>query len=224
MSGWVGFAGTARYVQIISSDPGGLREAGCGMDAALKYEVDRDVGCSRRDRESMDFTSRLTEKLEELIKKKAREKPPEPQPQMSGPRLFYTEEVIDHFTNPRNVGEMSEEEADGYALIGDPSCGDQMKLWIKVEEGRIADIKFKSYGCPGAIATSSMATHLAHGKSLKEALDLNDDIVVEALGGIPENKKHCSLLGINALHAAVEDFSQKWQAKNASTETSAEIQ
>lgn len=173
----------------------------------------------------MDFTSKLTAKLEELIKKEARKKePPEPQSQMSGPRLFYTEEVIDHFTNPRNVGEMSREEADGYALIGDPSCGDQMKLWIKVEEGRIADIKFKSYGCPGAIATSSMATHLAHGKSLKEALDLNDDVVVEALGGIPENKKHCSLLGINALHAAVENFRQKSEAESSSTEESTEIQ
>lgn len=158
----------------------------------------------------MNWTDRLTEKLEKLIKKKAREEnPPEPQPQMSGPRLFYTEEVIDHFTNPRNVGEMSQEEADGCALIGDPSCGDQMKLWIKVEGDRIADIKFKSFGCPGAISTSSMATDLARGKSLEEVLDLNDDVVIEALGGLPENKKHCSLLGINALHAAIEDFRRK---------------
>ena len=81
-----------------------------------------------------------------------------------------------------------------------------MKLWIRVEENRIADIKFKSFGCPGAIATSSMVTHLARGRDLKQAMALTDDDVIEALGGIPENKKHCSLLGINALHAAITDY------------------
>ena len=82
-----------------------------------------------------------------------------------GPVLFYNELVIEHFTNPCNVGEMSPKEADGFALVGDPACGDEMKLWIKVESGRIVDIKFKSFGCPGAIATSSMATRLALGRT-----------------------------------------------------------
>jgi len=129
-----------------------------------------------------------------------------------GPILFYNELVIEHFTNPRNVGEMPG--ADGYALVGDPSCGDQMKLWIKVEEGRISDIKFKSYGCPGAIATSSMATVLAQGKTLAEAKKLTDDDVVLALGGIPENKRHCSLMGINALLSAIQDYEKKHTRHN----------
>jgi len=124
-----------------------------------------------------------------------------------GPVLFYNETVIDHFTNPRNVGEMAD--ADGYALIGDPSCGDQMKLWIKVEQGILVDIKFKSFGCPGAIATSSMATVLAKGKSISEAKKLTDDDVIRALGGIPENKAHCSLMGVGALHAAIRDYEQR---------------
>lgn len=157
----------------------------------------------------MDWTARLTDKLDELLGKKAKEAAAEPSPQMSGPVLHYTDQVIDHFSNPRNVGEMVDEEADGYALIGDPSCGDQMKLWIKVERGRIARICFKSYGCPGAIATSSMATELATGKRLEEALRLSDDDVVDALGGIPENKRHCSLLGIRALRAAIANYLRK---------------
>lgn len=129
----------------------------------------------------------------------------EEEPQVhSGPVLFYTERVIDHFANPRNVGEM--EDADGYALIGDPSCGDQMKLWIKVKDGRISDIKFKSFGCPGAIATSSMTTVLAAGKTIDEAKQITDDDVILALGGIPENKRHCSLLGINALLTAIWNY------------------
>jgi len=124
-----------------------------------------------------------------------------------GPLLFYNELVIDHFTHPRNVGEL--EDADGYALIGDPSCGDQMKLWIKVREGEIADIKFKSFGCPGAIATSSMCTVMAAGKTVAEAKLLTDDDVIAALEGIPEHKQHCSLLGVNALQEAIRDFERK---------------
>jgi len=127
--------------------------------------------------------------------------------QQNGPLLFYNDTVIEHFTNPRNVGEM--ENADGYALIGDPSCGDQMKLWIKVDSGYIVDVKFKSFGCPGAIATSSMATVLAMGMSVADAKLLTDDDVINALGGIPENKKHCSLMGVNALMTAIKDYEQK---------------
>jgi nitrogen fixation NifU-like protein len=123
------------------------------------------------------------------------------------PVIFYNETVIDHFTNPRNVGEM--EQADGYALVGDPSCGDQMKLWIKVAADYIVDIKFKSFGCPGAIATSSMATTLAMGLHIEDAKQLTDDDVVRALGGIPSNKEHCSLMGVGALQAAIQDYEQR---------------
>jgi len=149
---------------------------------------------------------------EVLQKDMKNEAPRAPSPEISGPVLYYTEAVIDHFNNPRNIGEMDEKEADGYALSGDPLCGDQMKLWIRVESNRIADIKFKSFGCPGAIATSSMVTHLARERALEEALALTDDDVIEALGGIPENKKHCSLLGINALHSAIADYRQRSKA------------
>jgi nitrogen fixation NifU-like protein len=121
--------------------------------------------------------------------------------------IFYNETVIDHFTNPRNVGEI--DDADGFALVGDPSCGDQMKLWIKVAAGHIVDIKFKSFGCPGAIGTSSMTTQLAMGLHLDDAKQLTDDDVVRALGGIPANKQHCSLMGINALLAAIKDYEQR---------------
>ena len=125
----------------------------------------------------------------------------------AGPILFYNEIVIEHFTNPRNVGEL--EDPDGEAVVGDPACGDQMKLHIKVDNNIIVDIKFKSYGCPGAIATSSMVTELAKGKSTDEALMITDDDVVLSVGGIPERKKHCSLLGITALHEAINDYLRK---------------
>ena len=144
----------------------------------------------------------------DLYKKKDEEEPELPE----GPVLFYNELVIDHFSNPRNVGEMPD--ADGYALVGDPSCGDQMKLWITVNEGRISDIKFKSFGCPGAIATSSMATVMTLGKTLAEAKLLTDDDVILALGGIPENKRHCSLMGVNALLAAIYDYEKKQEPRN----------
>lgn len=128
------------------------------------------------------------------------------QPEYTGPVLFYNDDVIEHFMNPRNVGELSESETDGYGLVGDPSCGDQMKLWISVRSGCIDKIAFKSFGCPGAIATSSMLTVLAKDRSVEEAKQITDDDVVEALGGIPERKKHCSLLGVLALQAAIKDW------------------
>ncbi len=136
---------------------------------------------------------------------------PMEQPEYSGPILFYNETVIDHFMNPRNAGELPESETDGFGLVGDPSCGDQMKLWISVRSGRIENIAFKSFGCPGAIATSSMLTDLAKGKSIEEARRITDDDVIEALGGIPERKKHCSLLGVLALQAAIKD----WESRKA---------
>ncbi len=137
---------------------------------------------------------------------------PKEQPEYSGPVLFYNESVIDHFVNPRNVGELPEEETDGYGLVGDPACGDQMKLWISVRSGRIDRIGFKSYGCPGAIATSSMLTQLAKDKTLEDARRITDDDVIEALGGIPERKKHCSLLGVLALQAAIKDWENRQSA------------
>ncbi len=131
----------------------------------------------------------------------------------SGPVLFYNEAVIDHFTNPRNVGEISPAETNGFGLVGDPSCGDQMKLWVVVRAGRITRIAFKSFGCPGAIATSSMLTDLAKGKTIEEARLITDDDIVEALGGIPENKRHCSLLGVRALQAAIKDWECRGRRK-----------
>ena len=134
-------------------------------------------------------------------------------PQHTGPLIFYNDLVIDHFTNPRNVGEI--ENPDGEAVIGDPACGDQMKVEIKVENNTIVDIRFKSYGCPGAIATSSMMTQLAKGKTLDEARVLTDDDVVIALGGVPERKRHCSLMGVTGLLEAINDYIKK---KTAHTE------
>jgi len=143
-------------------------------------------------------------------------KPQEHNREHTGPLLFYTELVIDHFTNPRNVGEL--ENPDGEVVVGDPSCGDQMKVSIKICDNRIVDIKFKSYGCPGAIATSSMMTELAKGKTIEEALKLTDDDVVIALGGIPERKKHCSLMGVGGLRGAIEDCFRKGIIKPGKTD------
>jgi nitrogen fixation NifU-like protein len=127
----------------------------------------------------------------------------------SGTGSYYNRMVMEHFTNPRNIGEMTEGETDGFALLGDPSCGDQLKLWIKVQDNKIMDIKFKCFGCPGAIATSSMLTVLAKGKTIEQAKKLTDNDVIRALGGIPEVKKHCSLMGVNALHHAISDYESK---------------
>jgi len=124
---------------------------------------------------------------------------------------MYTEKVMDHFTNPRNVGEI--ENADGVGLVGNPVCGDVMKLFIKVEDGRIVDAKFKTFGCGAAIATSSMVTEMVKGKTLEEALTISNKAVAEALDGLPPNKMHCSNLAADALHKAVEDYHSKLKAK-----------
>ncbi len=128
-----------------------------------------------------------------------------------GPVLFYNELVADHSTNPRNVGRITD--ADGFADIGDPSCGDSMQLWIKVDDGRIADIKFLSSGCAGAVATSSMTTVLARGKTIEEAKRITDADVICALEGIPGRDGACILSGINALLAAIRDYEQKNAAR-----------
>jgi nitrogen fixation NifU-like protein len=124
---------------------------------------------------------------------------------------MYTEKVMDHFTNPRNVGEI--ENADGVGLVGNPVCGDVMKLFIKVKDGRIEDVKFKTFGCGAAIATSSMVTEMVKGKTLEEALTISNKAVAEALDGLPPNKMHCSNLAADALHKAIEDYENKGKTK-----------
>ena len=117
---------------------------------------------------------------------------------------MYSEKVMDHFMNPRNVGEI--EDASGVGTVGNAKCGDIMKMYLKVENGVIVDVKFKTFGCGAAIATSSMATEMVKGKTLEEALKLTNKAVAEALDGLPPVKMHCSLLAEEAIHAAVEDY------------------
>ena len=117
---------------------------------------------------------------------------------------MYSEKVMDHFSNPRNVGEIPD--ANGVGTVGTAKCGDIMKMYLKVENGVIVDVKFKTFGCGAAIATSSMATEMVKGKTLEEALKLTNKAVAEALDGLPPVKMHCSLLAEEAIHAAVEDY------------------
>jgi nitrogen fixation protein NifU and related proteins len=121
--------------------------------------------------------------------------------------LPYSEKVMDHFMNPRNMGEI--ENADGEGTVGNPSCGDVMRLYIKVENNIIVDAKFKTFGCGAAIATSSMTTEIVIGKTIEEALELSNKAVAEALGGLPPVKMHCSVLAEEALRAAIDDYKRK---------------
>jgi len=116
----------------------------------------------------------------------------------------YSDEVMDHFFNPRNVGEI--EDADGVGEVGNPTCGDIMVLYIKVEDDIITDAKFKTFGCGAAIASSSMATELIKGKPVSEAVELSKEAITEALGGLPGPKVHCSILAVEALKKAVADY------------------
>ena len=120
---------------------------------------------------------------------------------------MYSEKVMDHFSNPRNVGEIPD--ASGTGTVGNAKCGDIMRIYLKVEDGVIVDVKFKTFGCGAAIATSSMATEMVKGKTLEEALQVTNKAVAEALDGLPPVKMHCSLLAEEALHAAIEDYKQK---------------
>jgi len=120
---------------------------------------------------------------------------------------MYTEKVMEHFKNPRNVGEISD--ADGVGTVGNPVCGDLMTIYIKVKDNRLTDIKFKTFGCGSAIATSSMITELAKGKTLEEAMRITRANVADSLGGLPPVKMHCSNLAADALHAAIEDYYKK---------------
>ena len=125
--------------------------------------------------------------------------------------MAYSENVMDHFMNPRNVGVMPD--ADGVGEVGNAKCGDIMKMYIRVEDGRIADVKFKTFGCGAAVATSSMATELVKGKTIQEALEVTNKAVMEALDGLPPVKVHCSLLAEEAIHAALWDYAEKHHIK-----------
>ena len=117
---------------------------------------------------------------------------------------LYSEKVMDHFRNPRNMGKL--DDADGIGEVGNAKCGDIMRMYIKVDDGIITDVKFNTFGCGSAIATSSMATELIKGKTVQEALELSNKAVVEALDGLPVHKLHCSVLAEQAVRAAVKDY------------------
>ena len=120
---------------------------------------------------------------------------------------LYSEKVMDHFQNPRNVGKL--DDADGIGEVGNAKCGDIMKIYIKVRDGKIADVKFNTFGCGSAIASSSMATEMIKGKPLSEALTLTNKAVAEALDGLPAHKMHCSVLAEEAIRAAIKDYYDK---------------
>jgi nitrogen fixation NifU-like protein len=123
---------------------------------------------------------------------------------------IYSEKVMDHFTNPRNVGEI--ENADGIGEVGNPVCGDMMTFYIKVKDNRLEDVKYKTFGCGAAIAVSSIVSELAKGKTLEEAMKITPRSVADELQGLPQNKFHCSNLGSEALHKAIEDYRSKQKA------------
>ena len=123
--------------------------------------------------------------------------------------MEYTEQVMDHFRNPRNMGEM--EDASGVGTVGNAKCGDIMRFYIKVENDVIVDVKFKTFGCGAAIATSSKATELIKGKTIDEALKVTNKAVMEALGGLPPVKVHCSVLAEEALQAAIQDYKDRME-------------
>ncbi|KUO72737.1 MAG: iron-sulfur cluster assembly scaffold protein [Clostridia bacterium BRH_c25] len=126
---------------------------------------------------------------------------------LKGEILMYSEKVMDHFSSPRNVGEISN--ADGVGEVGNARCGDIMKIYLQIEDNIIKDVKFKTFGCGAAIATSSIATEMIKGKTLEEALQLTNKAVVEALDGLPPAKIHCSVLAEEAVKAAIEDYMKK---------------
>jgi len=130
---------------------------------------------------------------------------------------MYSEKVMDHFANPRNVGQI--EDASGVGTEGNPVCGDLMTIYIKVEDDIITDIKFKTFGCGAAIATSSMITEMAMGKTIDEALKISRNDVADELEGLPPVKMHCSNLAADALRAAIEDYKKKKEGKGSEAES-----
>ncbi|MDO5397298.1 MAG: Fe-S cluster assembly scaffold protein NifU [bacterium] len=126
--------------------------------------------------------------------------------------MAYSEKVMDHFMNPRNVGEI--ENANAVGQVGNAKCGDIMKMYMDIEDGVIKDVKFKTFGCGAAIATSSMATEMVKGKTVEEALKLTNKAVMEALDGLPPEKIHCSVLAEEAIHSALEDYNSRQSEEN----------
>jgi nitrogen fixation NifU-like protein len=124
----------------------------------------------------------------------------------------YSDEVMDHFKNPRNVGEIPD--ADGIGEVGNPVCGDMMTFYIKVKDNKLADVKFKTFGCGAAIAVSSMTSEIAKGKTIDEALQITRESIAQRLGGLPPQKMHCSNLGADALHKAIKDYQSKQGQKS----------
>ena len=122
---------------------------------------------------------------------------------------MYSDKVMEHFSNPRNIGEI--ENADGVGEVGNPVCGDMMTFYIKVKDNRIDDVKFQTFGCGAAIAVSSMVSELAKGKTIEEASQITNQMVADALEGLPKQKMHCSNLGADALHKAIENYQMKKQ-------------
>jgi len=134
---------------------------------------------------------------------------------------MYSEKVMDHFANPRNVGVIAD--ADGVGEVGNPVCGDMMTFYIKVKDGRLADVKFQTFGCGAAIAVSSMVSEMAKGKTLDEGLAITNELVAEELGGLPKNKMHCSNLGADALHEAIKNYRDKQAGRAAQGAGAAEL-
>lgn len=139
---------------------------------------------------------------------------------------MYTEKVMDHFRNPRNVGEL--EDANGIGEVGNAQCGDIMKIYLKIEDNIVKDIKFKTFGCGSAIASSSMATELVKGKTVEEAWNLTNKAVAEALEGLPPVKMHCSVLAEEAIHKAINDYRiraglEPWEMKTHSDHIHGEV-
>ncbi len=125
--------------------------------------------------------------------------------------IMYGKKVMEHFMSPRNVGEIKD--ADGIGEVGNPVCGDMMTFYIKVKDNKLDDVKFKTFGCGAAIAVSSMVSEMAKGKTLDEALKISNKNVAKELGGLPKNKLHCSNLGADALHKAIENYQEKQKNK-----------
>ncbi len=136
-----------------------------------------------------------------------------PKDDMLGP---YSEKVMDHFMNPRNMGEIKD--ADAVGTVGNPACGDVMRLYLKVKDDKVLEAKFKTFGCGAAIATSSMATEMIKGKTVDESLKITNEAVAEALDGLPPNKMHCSVLAQEAIEAAINNYKEKSDKKQTSDE------
>ncbi len=134
-----------------------------------------------------------------------------PKDDMLGP---YSEKVMDHFMNPRNMGEIKD--ADAVGTVGNPACGDVMRLYLKVKDNKVLEVKFKTFGCGAAIATSSMATEMIKGKTVDESLKITNEAVAEALDGLPPNKMHCSVLAQEAIEAAINNYKEKSDKKQTS--------